>query len=198
VIPAALTVGALLSWTMLRRWSNQWGATSAEATGALPGDELVAEPAVQTTHAVTIAAPPADVWPWLVQMGPGRAGAYTYDWVENLLGLNMHSADRIVPEWQSMAVGDAFPLGEGGPALTVVRLDPERALVLAFPDGAWSWAFVLQPHADHQTRLITRNRAPADNPRSRLRWELMLPGAFLMERKMLLGIKQRAEGHAAA
>jgi hypothetical protein len=183
---------------MLRRWSSQWGATTAEAGGVLPGDDLVVEPAVQTTHAVTIDATAADVWPWLVQMGPGRAGAYTYDWVENLFGLNMHSADRIVPEWQMMKLGDAFPLGEDGPALKVAQLDPARSLVLAFPDGTWSWAFVLVPLAHNQTRLITRNRAPAANPRTRLQWELMLPGAFLMERKMLLGIKQRVERRAAA
>jgi hypothetical protein len=193
LIPLGLVAGAAFYWKQLRAWANSWGATDAEIGSSLPGDRIVTEPALQTTHAVTIGAAPAAVWPWLVQMGPGRAGAYTYDWVENLVGLNMHSADRIVPEWQHMEVGDAFALGEGGPALTVAEVEPQRALVLALPDGTWSWSFTLEPHNGDQTRLITRNRAPADDPRSRLQWELMLPGAFLMERKMLLGIKERAE-----
>ena len=188
-----LSAAAVVCWKVIRPRSFSWGATDSEVRGALAGDSLVAEPALQTTHAISIDAPPTTIWPWLVQMGPGRAGAYTYDWVENLFGLNMHSANRIVPEWQHMEVGDAFPLGSNGPALTVAEIEPERALVLAFPDGTWSWSFTLEPHAGARTRLITRNRASANKLRSRLQWELLSPGAFLMERKMLLGIKERAE-----
>ena len=191
LIPLALAVAAISK--NVREWSSHWGASNGEIHGVLPGDGIVPEPALQTTHAVAINAPASGVWPWLVQMGPGRAGAYTYDWVENLFGLNMHSADRIVPEWQHMEVGDAFPLGSNGPALTVAEIEPERALVLAFPDGTWSWSFTLEPQDGARTRLITRNRAPANKLRSRLQWELLSPGAFLMERKMLLGIKERAE-----
>jgi hypothetical protein len=115
-----------------------WGATETEIAAALPGDNLIADPVMVTTHAVTIDAPPSAVWPWLVQMGPGRGGAYTYDWVENLFGLNMHSADRIVPEWQHMAVGDAFPLSKDGPPLHIEHLASERAMVAATPDRTWS------------------------------------------------------------
>lgn len=175
----------------------RWGATDDEVARPLPGDELVPNPGPVTTNAVSIDAPPSLVWPWLVQMGPGRAGAYTYDWIENLFGLNMHSADRIVPEWQHMAVGDAFPLGQNGPSLCVAALEPKLSLVLAYPDGSWSWSFVLEPIGSNGTRLITRNRAPAPDLASRLRLEIMLPGASVMMRKMLIGIKARAERLAA-
>ncbi len=199
-----ITAQALMIWTggvvaivmylkVLRHVFLTWGATADEAARTLPGDDLIPHSGSPTTNAVTINAPPSLVWPWLVQMGPDRAGAYTYDWVENLLGLNMHSADRIVPEWQTMNVGDAFPLGKNGPSLQVEALESERTLVLAYPDGTWSWVFVLEPLVGHRTRLITRNRAPADRLSDRLRLEVMLPGAFLMMRKMLLGIKERAE-----
>lgn len=171
----------------------RWGATDEEATKSLPGDEIIPDPGIVTTHAVTIGAPPVAVWPWLIQMGPGRAGAYTFDWVENLCGLDMHSADRIVPEWQQMAVGDAFQLSRNGPPLRIAILEPERAMVAAMPDGSWSWAFVLEPLPGSRTRLVTRNRIPTRRLRDRVGLELMLPGAFLMEQQMLRGIKQRAE-----
>ncbi|MBF6235457.1 SRPBCC family protein, partial [Nocardia farcinica] len=84
-----------------------WGATATEAAAPMPGDELLAAPDLMTTRAVTIAAEPAAIWPWLVQFGPGRGGAYTYDWIENLFGLNMHSADHILPQFQHVSVGDS-------------------------------------------------------------------------------------------
>lgn len=184
---------AVAYWKGFRAWSNQWGVTADDTIRILPGDDIVPEPAMQATQGITINAPTGVVWPWLVQMGPGRAGAYTYDWIENLFGLNMHSADRIVPEWQHMVVGDAFSVSTSGPPLRVESIEPERALVLALPDRTWSWSFVLDPLDQQRTRLITRNRAPGNRLRSRLQWELLLPGAFLMMRKMLLGIKKRAE-----
>ncbi|HEY7362445.1 MAG TPA: hypothetical protein VH642_16635, partial [Streptosporangiaceae bacterium] len=107
---------AALSYPWLfRRQCLTWGATPEEAARELPGDDLLASPDVIATRAITIDAPPAAVWPWLVQMGSGRGGVYTYDWIENLFGLDMHSADRIVPEWQTMRVGDVWrnPKGEG-------------------------------------------------------------------------------------
>jgi hypothetical protein len=201
--PRAVTTGMLL-WIAqaaamivylrrLRPLFLRWGATDEEMVRDLPGDEIVTSSGPSTTNAITIDAPPSLVWPWLVQMGPGRAGAYTYDWVENLFKLNMHSADRIVPEWQHMEVGDTFPMGPNGPSLGVVSIEPERSLVLAYPDGTWSWSFLLEPVEGERTRLITRNRMPVHRPADRIRLELMLPGAFLMMRKMLLGIRERAE-----
>ena len=178
-----------------RRWCLTWGATDNEAAGALPGDELLADPGVVTTRAVSIDAPPSAIWPWLAQMGPGRGGAYTYDWIENLAGLGMHSADQILPEFQDLRVGDAQRLGRRGPLLRVAVLEPERALVLRSDDGNWVWAFVLAPDGAG-TRLISRNRiAMPGAPRlaRSLYAYVMEPGSLIMERKMLLGIRQRAE-----
>lgn len=165
----------------------------------LAGDGLLSEPDIVTTRAIGIDAPVELVWPWLVQMGPGRAGAYTYDWVENMLGLNMHSADAIIPELQHLAVGDAWRLGSRGPVLRVERLEPEHDLVVRSDDGNWVWAFVLEPGAE-MTRLISRNRIamPGAPWLARVFARYMMePGSLIMERKMLLGIKARAERPAA-
>lgn len=197
VVIVGMGMAAVAYWKLFRPWSSRWGATDDDTRKTLPGDEIVHEPAVQTTQGITINAPPGAVWQWLVQMGPGRGGAYTYDWVENLFGLDMHSADRIVPEWQHTEAGDAFQLSKNGPPLRVEAIEPERALVLGLPDRTWSWVFVLEPLDEMRTRLVTRNRAPSDQFRARLQWELLLPGAFLMMRKMLLGIKERAERPAS-
>ena len=178
-------------------WHLHWGATREEVDARLPGDELMDDPDVVATRAVAIDAPPAAVWPWLVQMGPGRGGAYTYDWIENLFGLGMHSSDRVHPEWQHLQVGDApsvKPGKEVGPnAMRVRILQPEHALVSSDDQGKWVWAFVLVADGDG-TRLISRNRLRAgDSLASRAGLALMTPGSWVMERKMLLGIKERAE-----
>lgn len=178
-----------------RRWYLTWGATTEEATGPLPGDDLLTEPGLQSTRAITIDAPPAAVWPWLVQMGSGRGGAYTYDWIENLFGLDMHSADRILPEFQDLAAGDELPLGQNGPKMRVEILDPERTLAFRSADGAWVWTFHLRPDGP-ATRLLSRNRiAPptAAWPQRLVNRLVMEPGSLIMERRMLLGIKKRAE-----
>jgi hypothetical protein len=171
----------------------------SEAAAVLPGDDLLARPDVVTTRAIGVEAPANLIWPWLVQMGPGRAGAYTYDWIENLFGLNMHSASTIIPEFQHIAVGDAWRLGSRGPVLRVALVEPERALVVRSDDGNWVWAFVLEPGCD-LTRLISRNRiampGAAWPARAATRW-VMEPGSLVMERKMLRGIRARAE-HLAA
>ena len=133
-------------------------------------------------------------------MGPGRGGAYTYDWIENLMGLGMHSADRILPEYQKLAVGDVQRLGARGPVLRVAELEPGRSLVFRSDDGNWVWAFSLVPESAG-TRLISRNRI-ATGGASRLAQMLntyaMEPGSLIMERKMLLGLKNRAERLAHA
>ncbi|NIJ10655.1 hypothetical protein FHU38_000999 [Saccharomonospora amisosensis] len=201
---AALTTGALAgaitaavaSYPLLwRQWCLTWGATVEEAGNAMPGDDLLAGPDMLATRAITIEAPPSDVWPWLVQMGSGRGGAYTYDWVENLLGLDMHSVAEIVPELQNLRVGDVLPVGSNGPALRVQILRPEQALVLRSEDGQWVWAFTLAAVLEG-TRLISRNRIAtpgASPPRRAFNFAVMEPGSLIMERKMLLGIKERAE-----
>jgi hypothetical protein len=171
-----------------------WGATEEEAGRSLPGDELLEDPAVVSTRAITIDAPPSAVWPWLVQMGSGRGGAYTYDWIENLFGLGMHSAERINPEWQNLAVGDVIPGRESLQGMRVEVLDPERALVTRSEDGTWVWAFVLEDLGG-RTRLLSRNRIamPDPSPGDRIGMAVMEPGSLVMERKMLHGIKERAE-----
>ena len=189
---AALEVATYPLW---RRWCLTWGATDDEANGPLPGDELLARPAIVTTRAVLVDAKPAAIWPWLVQMGAGRGGVYTYDWIENLFGLGIHSVDTILPEFQDLKVGDAQRLGDRGAVLRVAVLEPEKSLVLRSDDGNWVWAFVLVPAATG-TRLISRNRilAPGTPAMTRMLYEyVMEPGSLVMERKMLLGIKQRAE-----
>jgi hypothetical protein len=196
-VGAAVAGVEVATYPRWRQWCLNWGATADEAARVLPGDDLLPDPQVVTTRAVGIYAPPEAIWPWLVQMGPGRGGAYTYDWIENLLGLNMHSADRILSEYQDLEVGDAQRLGTRGPLMRVGVLETNRALVLHSEDGNWVWAFVLEPGGDF-TRLISRNRiAPAASAVGRaLTTYLMEPGSLIMERKMLLGIKQRAERFA--
>jgi hypothetical protein len=198
-IAAAVSL-EVATYPLWRRQCLTWGATREEAAGPLPGDDLLEDPAIVTTRAVTVDTAPEAVWPWLVQMGPGRGGAYTYDWIENLLGLNMHSADEILPGFQDLRVGDAWRLGRRGPVLRVAALEPERSIVLCSDDGLWVWAIVLVPAAAG-TRLISRNQiaTAGGTPVSRAFTEFVMePGSLLMERKMLLGIKDRAERHPDA
>jgi len=187
--------GAIAYPLFFRRWCLTWGARPGEVSMKLPSDELLADPGIVSTRAVWVDAPASSIWPWLVQMGPGRGGAYTYDWIENLFGLGMHSADEILPQYQDLQVGDAQRLGKHGPLLRVAVLEPERSLVLRSDDGNWVWAFSLVPEHGW-TRLISRNRIATPGARLPVRLFNLLvmePGSLIMERKMLLGIKQRAE-----
>ena len=195
---AAIAVYALV----VRPWYLRWGATKQEVTRALPGDDLAAESPVGSTRAITIAALPEDVWAWLVQIGYGRGGFYSYDWLENaFVGLfggsrTYHSSATILPEHQHLNVGDFVPAAPadlmGGRLVDVTRwrvlaVEPNRALVLE----GWG-AFVLEPLGDGATRLTVRSRGPGAWGRVShyLFWE---PAHFIMERRMLLGIKARAE-----
>jgi hypothetical protein len=183
---------------LARRRYLTYGATAEEVERALPGDELLPDPDLLSTRAVMIEAAPAAVWPWLVQMGSGRAGAYSYDWIENLLGLDMHSADDILPQFQRLAVGDVLPLGPKGPGMRVEICDPERTLVFRSTDGTWVWSFHLGTRW-LQTRLISRNRIlvpEASWSRRMVDRVVVEPGSLIMERRMLLGIKERAEWSA--
>ncbi|HEV2639501.1 MAG TPA: hypothetical protein VGX23_30465 [Actinocrinis sp.] len=172
-----------------------WGASDEEARRAMPGDHFLPDAPLVSTRAVTIDAHPSAIWPWLVQMGPGRGGAYTYDWIENLFALNMHSATSILPEFQDLKIADVIALGAKGPKMRVEVLEPDQTLVLHAQDGTWVWAFGLYPR-DGATRLVSRNRiaTPHPSPASTLvSCYIMEPGSLVMERKMLLGIKERAE-----
>ncbi len=205
-----LTAAAVgLYATRGRRWLRRWGATEEETRRPLPGDDLLPQAVYETTHAIDIDAPPEEVWPWLVQMGQGRGGFYSFDWVENLGGLDIHSADRLIPEHQHLAPGEIVRLAPNT-GLVVAVVEAPRTLVLrATADMAskrppaptdpgyfdWSWAFVLEPVGTSSSRLLIRLRADTVQvlPFSvvgPLVWE---PLHFLMERKMLRGIRERAE-----
>ena len=190
-----LVVGLGLAYRRLRTPILTWGATDGEASATLPGDELLADADGVATRAITIDAPAAAVWPWIAQMGPApRGGAYTYDWIENLLRLDMHSVDRVLPAFQHPKVGEGFGLGANQMRYAIV--DPERTLALRSLDGNWVWAFVLEER-EGTTRLISRNRFRLPRLRDRIGMLPMEPGSLVMERKMLRGIKQRAERLAA-
>lgn len=192
-IGGAAAVTAYALW--VRPWHLRWGATEEELRMPFPGQNSEATPErVLATHAVTIQAPVAEVWVWLVQIGQDRAGFYSYSWLENLVGCQLRNADRIVPEWQDLQVGDSVRLHPKAPSLPVTYLEPERALILA--DG---WGFLLREVDPHTTRLIARGWGDAipdlHNPLLHfLYWRVFFePVHFLMERKMLLGIRHRAE-----
>jgi hypothetical protein len=189
---AVISLGlGVLYVSLLRRPILTWGADSFEADARLPGDELLDEADGVSTRAIWIDAPPSAVWPWLAQMGPSpRGGAYTYDWIENLLGLDMHSADHVLPDFQHPHVGDT--IGFGPNRMRLERVEPENVLAWRSEDGNWVWTFVLD-RADRTTRLISRNRFRLPTLSARIGMVPMEPASLLMERKMLHGIKARAE-----
>jgi hypothetical protein len=182
-------------WGLLRRPVLNWGATDVEVGSRLPGDELLEDADGVSTRAIEVDAPAADVWPWLAQMGPApRGGAYTYDWIENLLGLDMHSVDRVLPEFQDPQVGDTIVFGPN--RMRLERVEPERVLAWRSLDGNWVWTFVLTGYGSG-TRLISRNRFRLPTLATRIGMVPMEPASLVMERKMLLGIKRRDEELAA-
>jgi len=173
---------------------QNWGATAAEVAGPVAGDDVVVDPGLVATRSIDLGAPPDAVFPWLVQLGFGRAGWYSYDWIDNL---GRHSAMRIVPEWQGVQAGDLIP---GGPvAFRAVRLEAPHELVLAV-DGsgallrriAFSLAYELRPAPGGGTRLVTRVRGRVDLPGGRFveRW-LLGPGDGVMVRRQLLNLRAR-------
>jgi hypothetical protein len=190
----------------------RWGASTQEAAGPLAGDEIVTAPRLQSTRAVTIAAPVSEVWPWLVQLGAGRGGFYSYDWLEKTTGLGNRSADRILPELQHLEVGNVVPLSPDG-GLPVRLLEPGAVLGLGgsidlrtgkmSPAGVRptgrrldiGWTFVLRPAGPQSTRLLSRTRYDYSPLAEGLALRTLVePLQFLMERRMLQGIRSRAEG----
>lgn len=194
---AGLTVGAFcLAAVALRQATLNWGATSNEIASAMPGDDLLPRADLVATRAITVASPPHAVWPWLIQIGTGRAGAYSYDWLDRLAGLDMDSARRIVPEFQNLAVGDVIPVANDGTGLRVWILEPHQILGTHTDDNTWTWTWVLS-QVNGGTRLLSRTRMDTRQSPTlgRLATHLLLvPASWVMERKMLLGLRQRAEG----
>lgn len=194
--PVLAIAAAAAYLLLLRRPVLTWGATDEEAAATLPGDVLLPDPSGVSTRAIWIDAPVSAVWPWPAQMGPSpRGGAYTYDWIENLMGLNMHSADEVLAEFQHPEVGETIAFGTNVMRADIV--EPERVLAWRSQDGNWVWTFILREQ-DGRTRLISRNRFRLPSRAARVAMLLMEPGSLVMERKMLLGIKERAERLATA
>lgn len=179
-------------------WMTYWGSTAAERQMALPGDDLNPDCTGQSTKAITINAPSDVIWQWLVQIGQGRAGFYSYTWLENLIGADIHNADEIHPEWQHLAVGDAWRLappdylwGLGKEAASPVLIsEPGHALVLEM-----FGAYVIVPIDEQTSRLIVRGVSPSVDLLTKM---VIYPTIFTMERRMLLGLKARAEGRPDA
>jgi len=191
----------VLYWFPIRRWMNQWGATPSELDRVMAGDGLLVDWTYSGTTAVTVNAAPEHLWPWLVQIGYQRGGLYSYDWLDRLFGyLDRPSATRILPEFQRLAVGDHIPLGRG-PHWPVAILEPNRALVLDMRNMGgldWVWQFGLYPIDETRTRLVSRSRVRGQAVWARLLTHAIEPAGFLMTRRMLLGLRQRAEALRAA
>ena len=202
VLDTLTAVPWFLLTPLVRPWHLRWGATDGEVHGAMPGDEVVRRAQFNATRAISIDAPPEHVWPWIVQLGYGRAGFYTYDLIDNA---GQPSAERILEEYQHPAAGDLMPMFKdmGGLAIayTVTAFETGAWMVWVHrpqpterPDSTWTWR--LDVAAGGGTRLVTRMKQD-------YRWEtpglaffnfiLMEMGDFAMERRMLKGIKSRAE-----
>ncbi|APE15434.1 hypothetical protein BOH72_09645 [Mycobacterium sp. WY10] len=206
---AMLRLGATAAVLMAaRQFFRNWGTTKDECSMALPGDDLVGQPAVVTTEGVTIERPPDAVWPWLIQTGQDRAGFYAYQKLQTLAGLDYHDADEIHPEWQHLAEGDTVRLAprgwlglKDGIVVTVARIEAGRSLVLrtagsrSFWDAVWSLNMV--PSGNDHTRLLIRTRVPLRQPGAVLGAELIAPAKAFITRAILLGVKQRAESEAS-
>lgn len=185
-----------IATTILRPWMDRWGATSEEIVAAYPGDELVPVPASFVNRGVTIEASAEQIYPWLVQLGARKGGMYSYSWFETyILQCELINADRIHPEWQDLKVGDLVRMcpGDFGPQpYTVALIEPNKAVVMGHQEnGKWVdlWQFIMTPQADGTTRLVLRTRTMMVGGF----WDAIHPGIFIMERGMLLGIKERAE-----
>ena len=200
LVGAGLAGGAIYALA-LRPWILRWGATTAEVARSLPGDLLVPHANSSATRAITIQAPPERVWPWIVQIGQGRGGFYSYAWLENLVGCEIVNAETIHPEWQDLKLGDAVRLHPKMPAIPVAIVEGNHALVLGGKDDPEhhiplvSWAFVLEPVSGDATRLLIRwrSRTPMTVYDLVFSKYLLEPIHFTMERRMMLGIRERAE-----
>ena len=178
----------------------RWGATDQECDEALPGDDLILPADLAATRAITVRASIVQVWPWIAQLGQGRGGFYSYDFLENLVGCDIQSADRVVPEWQDIEVGGEVKLHREVP-LQIAAVEPGRSLVLCggVPMGSspppydFTWAFALREQPDNTTRLLVRERYGYTRWWAPLLVEPVEAVSFVMSQKMLRGIRDRAE-----
>lgn len=188
---AVVAVGSAICYrVLLRRRVLTWGANPEEVDATLAGDDLLAEPDGQSTRAISIDAAPSQVFPWLAQMGPEpRGGAYTYDWIENLFGLGMHSVDHILEQYQQPELGEVIAFG--GNRMVLALVDRPHAIAWRSSDGNWLWSFTMRDDGSGRTRLISRNRFRLPRLIDRIGMIPMEPGSLVMERKMLAEISKR-------
>lgn len=185
---------------VLHRWRTHWGTTPDEVQRSLPGDELIPDPDWSYNHAITIDAPRSAVWPWLLQLGQGRGGFYSYEGLENLVGCDIHNVSEIRPELQQLRVGDVIRTHRSGYGPKVTLLQPERALVLGGPPDAngsqATWGFHLFDTSKGRTRLLERGRSRMGKGLLAKSFGpyLLDPIGFVMSKKMLRTIKQLVEG----
>jgi hypothetical protein len=181
----------LLGLPNYRQWHTGWGATAAERAGVMAGDTLIVRPHFVATRAITIDAPREAVWPWIIQMGHGRAGWYSYDLLDNRA---RHGAQSVEARWQRIRVGDPVRMSarvDDHTAFRVRAFVPYQLLVWAKPDATWSWR--LEDAEGGTTRLVTRIRARYEGATALVGVPLMEIGDYPMMRRCLLGIKARAE-----
>ena len=183
----------VLGYLAINPWLLRWGATEEEVKQAMPGDL----DHIGWTRGITIDATPEEIWPWLVQWGQGRGGWYSYDWLENLFGFDIHTADRILPEYQNLKVGDPICMARGLCTSHVTVLEPNQWLSWQAKDEAgnpvWTFTFGLFPLDDSHTRLIVRESFRSEFIPPAAVFVLEIPDV-VMEQKALHTVKNRAEG----
>src|SRR5438876_4967020 len=197
---SAIAVAAATYILFARPWHLRWGASAHECGMSLPGDDLIVSPDLTATRAITVRASAGQVWPWIAQLGQGRGGFYSYDFLENLVGCDIQSADRIVPRWQEIKVGDEVKLApEVG--VDVAAVEPGRSLVLrgGVPMGKtpppydFTWAYALRERSYETTRLLVMARYAYTRRWAPFLVEPVEAVSFVMHQKMLRGIRDRAE-----
>ncbi len=191
---------------------DRWGLRKEDAQRIFPGDELVEQPNAQFTHAIEIDAPCEDVWPWIAQIGQGRGGFYSYEALENVVGLNIYNSDEVLSEFQNPKIGDLISFSPND-AYPLVLCEPGKAMAIGFsfdmdkniqvesdsvlPENYFklTWLWCIEPIDEQRTRFFSRNRIEyAPSFKNKLMFGLLMePIVFAMDRKMCLGIKKRAE-----
>jgi len=208
ILTLAPIIALVALFVTARKYMITWGTAQDDLTQPYSADTLIDNVVTVSTRKILIKTTPEKIWPWLVQMGQGRGGFYSYDWLENLFGLNIHNSDTIVPEYQTLKTGDLIPFWDGA-GINVLRIEPLKTLVLGGslkPDKGvtyqseksvgGTWSFHLSPESADTTHLIIRTRIEKFKPAllcfllARL---LIEPIHFIMERKMMVGIKKRSE-----
>jgi hypothetical protein len=202
LLACIILIGFLvIGYTLIvRPWYSKWGTTKDELTMIMPGDEIIVNPVWDYTQAITIHAPTAEIWQWLVQMGQGRGGFYSFELLENLIGCDIQNTDRIMPEFQHLTIGDSIKLHPEAPGIPVVLVDSAKAIIMGGSDesqlNASSWSFLIQGLDVSNSRLIARFRSSYSPTLGNILLQRIFvqPTSLFMQKRMMIGIKQRAEG----